>query len=70
MVSFEDYESVTVDQDDDTFTIEKENGMTYTYKISEERSLYRNIINSDDLKDDIYELSSEEVDEYGNRYYS
>jgi hypothetical protein len=69
-MSFDDYDSVTVDEDEGTFTIEKENGMTYTYNISDEPDLYSQIIYSSDLEDDIYTLSSEEVDEYGNRYYS
>ena len=68
-MSFEDVSEIDVDFDEGTFTMVRNNGTTHTYSIDSEGELFNNIMqHSDEVE--VYQLSSEEVDEYGNRYYT
>lgn len=59
-MTFEDFDYVDIDYDNDTFTIIKE-GHSYTYDISSENALYAQIMGSGGV--DKYEVYSQE-DEY------
>jgi len=60
-MTFEDFDYVELDYDDDTFTIVKE-GHTYTYDINEEIGLYNQILGNDEVYK--YEVYSQEEDFY------
>lgn len=68
-MSFEDISEVQFDEDDGTFTMVNNSGQTRTYYIDNEPDLVRDILNHGD-EVDIIILSSEDVDEYGNRFFS
>lgn len=59
-MTFEDFDYVDIDFDDDTFTIVKE-GKSYTYDVNEEVGLYTHIMGTGNV--DKYEVYSQE-DEY------
>lgn len=57
-MTFEDFDYVDMDYDDNTFTIYK-NGHEYTYDIGEENELYSRIMDSDVEKYEVYSQEDE-----------
>ena len=59
MVSFEDVDSVDVDFDDNTFTINRNSGKSYTYNIDQEFDLFQRM-QEGDYGIPFFEVSREE----------
>lgn len=68
-MSFEDISEVQFDDDEGTFTMVNNSGYTRTYHIDDEPDLVQDILDHGD-EVDIIILSSEDVDDYGNRFFS
>lgn len=67
-VSFDDISFLDIDEKEGTFTIIRKNETVDSYFIEKERDVFTKLYN---LRNQfpVYSLSSEEVDEHGNKYY-